>query len=173
MTITGTNFTGATTVTFGGAAATGVTVVNDTTITATTPAHAAGSVAVDVTAPGGTASLPNGFTYSAPAPTITSVAPNSGPAAGGTAVTVTGTGFTGATAVTFGGTAATGVTVVNDTTITATTQAHAAGAVAVAVTAPGGSANLPNGFTYSAPVPTMASVAHLVRYTLSNASGTS
>jgi uncharacterized protein YhjY with autotransporter beta-barrel domain len=159
VTITGTSFTGATTVTFGGATATGVTVVNDTTITATTPAHAAGPVAVDVTAPGGTASLPNGFTYSAPAPTITSVVPNSGPATGGTAVTITGTGFTGATAVTFGGTAATGVTVVNDTTITATTQAHAAGAVAVAVTTPGGSANLPNGFTYSAPVPTMASVA--------------
>lgn len=157
VTITGTSFTGATTVTFGGATATGVTVVNDTTITATTPAHAAGPVAVDVTAPGGTASLPNGFTYSAPAPTITSVVPNSGPATGGTAVTITGTGFTGATAVTFGGTAATGVTVVNDTTITATTQAHAAGAVAVAVTAPGGTASLPNGFTYSAPVPTVTS----------------
>ena len=38
ITITGTNFTGATGVTIGGAAATNVTVVNATTITATTPA---------------------------------------------------------------------------------------------------------------------------------------
>jgi uncharacterized protein with beta-barrel porin domain len=72
-------------------------------------------------------------------------------------VTITGSGFTGATAVTFGGTTATSFTVNGDTTITATTQAHAAGAVAVAVTAPGGTASLPNGFTYSAPVPTVTS----------------
>ena len=38
MTITGTDFTDATAVDFGTAAATGVTVVNDTTITATSPA---------------------------------------------------------------------------------------------------------------------------------------
>ncbi|WP_374708919.1 IPT/TIG domain-containing protein [Nitrobacter vulgaris] len=84
------------------------------------------------------------------APTVSSVAPNSGSTIGGTSVTITGTGFTGATAVTFGGTAATGITVVNDTTITASTPPHAAGAVAVAVTAPSGTASLPNGFTYSA-----------------------
>jgi len=41
-------------VTFGGTAATGVTVVNATTITAVTPAHAAGVVDVVVTTPGGT-----------------------------------------------------------------------------------------------------------------------
>ncbi len=73
----------------------------------------------------------------APATTIlTSLSPTSGTTNGGTSVTLTGSGFTGATSVTFGGTAATGVTVVSDTTITATTPAHAAGAVAVAVTAP-------------------------------------
>ncbi|WP_244553551.1 IPT/TIG domain-containing protein [Nitrobacter vulgaris] len=80
-------------------------------------------------------------------PTVSSVAPNSG-SIGGTSVTITGTGFTGATAVTFGGTAATGITVVNDTTITASTPPHAAGAVAV--TTPGGTGSVPNGFTYSA-----------------------
>ncbi|WP_416193271.1 IPT/TIG domain-containing protein [Nitrobacter sp. TKz-YC01] len=169
VTITGTNFTGATAVTFGGAPATGVTVVNDTTITATTPAHAAGAVAVAVTTPGGTNSLPNGFTYSALAPSIISVTPNTGPATGGTPVTITGTNFTGATAVTFGGTAATSITVINDSTITATTPAHAAGSVAVAVTTPGGNASLPGGFTYSAPVPTVTS--HTLQLT-AGASGT-
>ena len=111
-----------------------------------------------MTAPGGSASLTNGFTYAAPVPTVASVTPNGGPAAGGTSVTITGTGFSGATAVTFGGTAATSFTVDSDTSITAITPAHAAGAVDVAVTAPGGSASLTNGFTYAAPVPTVASV---------------
>ena len=137
VTITGTNFTGATAVTFGGTAATGVTVVNATTITAVTPAHAAGVVDVAVTTPGGTGTGSGLYTYVAP-PTVTAIAPTSGPTQGGTAVTITGTNFTGATAVTFGGTAATGVTVVNATTITAVTPAHAAGVVDVAVTTPGG-----------------------------------
>ena len=73
-----------------------------------------------------------------PPPTVTSLAPTSGSTTGGTVVTITGTGLTGATAVTFGGTAATGVTVNSDTQVTATTAAHAAGAVTVAVTTPGG-----------------------------------
>lgn len=73
-----------------------------------------------------------------PAPTVTSLSPNNGPAAGGTSVTITGTDLTGATAVTIGGVAATNVTVVNATTITATTPAHASGAASVVVTTPGG-----------------------------------
>ena len=48
MTITGTGFLAGATVTLGGTAATNVTVVNSTTITATTPAHAAGAVNVVV-----------------------------------------------------------------------------------------------------------------------------
>ena len=81
------------TVTFGGMAATNVVVVNSTTITATTPAGTAGAVTVTVTNPGGqSGSLASGFTY-VRGPTVTSVSPNSGPAAGGTAVTITGTNF--------------------------------------------------------------------------------
>ena len=48
VTITGTNFTGATAVTFGGNPASGVVVVNDTTIMAVTPAGAAGTSEVTV-----------------------------------------------------------------------------------------------------------------------------
>ena len=42
------------------------------------------------------------------------------------AVTITGTGFLAGATVKLGGTAATGVSVVNSTSITATTPAHAA-----------------------------------------------
>jgi hypothetical protein len=64
VTLTGTNFTNATAVTFGGVPATGVTVVDANTITCTTPAHAAGLVAVEVTVPQGSGSG-NVFTYQA------------------------------------------------------------------------------------------------------------
>ena len=66
VTIIGTNFTGATSVTFGGAAAAGV-VVNSagTQITAVTPAHAAGAVPVQVTTPLGASTTVN-YTYVTP-----------------------------------------------------------------------------------------------------------
>ena len=113
MTITGTNFTGATAVKFGTTAATELhRQLAPPPITATAPAGTAGTVDVTVTTPGGTSatSAADQFTYAA-APTVTAVSPTSGPAAGGTAVTITGTDFTGATAVDFGTTAATSFTV--------------------------------------------------------------
>ena len=85
-----------------------------------------------------------------PAPTVTGVLPASGTTAGGTAVTVSGTGFLAGATVTLGGTAASNVTVVNSTTITATTAAHAAGAVNVVVTnTDSQSGTLANGYTYT------------------------
>src|SRR5262249_15653370 len=134
VTISGTAFVAGATVTFRGAAATAVSVTGSTSITATTPAHAAGAVTVVVTNPDAQpGTLTNGYTYNPP-PTVTSVSPAAGPPAGGRSVPITGTGFlTGAT-VTFGGTAATGVTVTNSTSMTATTPAHAAGTVNVVVT---------------------------------------
>lgn len=80
--------------------------------------------------------------------TVTSIAPATGPAAGGTATVVTGTNFTGSTSVTFGGTPGTSFSVVNDTTINVTTPAHAAGAVNVVVVNANGNGTLTNGFTY-------------------------
>ena len=90
-------------------------------------------------------------------PTVTSIAATSGPAAGGTAVTIGGTGFTGATAVTIGGVAATAVAVLNATTMTATTPAHAAGVVNVAVTTPGGTGTGTGLYTYVA-APTVTGI---------------
>ncbi|MCR4536819.1 putative Ig domain-containing protein [Pseudomonas sp. 18.1.10] len=100
-------------------------------------------------------------TSSAP-PTLTSVAPSSGSTAGATSVILTGTNFTGVTAVTFGGAAATAFTVNNATTLTATTPAHAAGAVNVIVNTAGGSATLTNGYTYTVPAPTVGPVSATV-----------
>ncbi len=64
----------------GGTAATNVTVVSATSITATTLAHAAGAVNVVVTnTDAQTGTLSNGYTYASnPAPTVTSIAPTSG-----------------------------------------------------------------------------------------------
>lgn len=63
VTLTGIGLTGATAVTFGGIPATSVYVVNSTTVTAVTPAHAAGAVDVVIDTPGGGATLLNGYTY--------------------------------------------------------------------------------------------------------------
>jgi formylglycine-generating enzyme required for sulfatase activity len=63
ITLTGTNLTGATGVTVGGAPCTSVQVVNSTTVTAVTPAGSVGAKAVAVTTPSGTASLAGAFTY--------------------------------------------------------------------------------------------------------------
>ena len=92
--ITGTGFLAGATVKLGGTAATSVTVVNSTSITATTAAHAAGAVSVVVTnTDGQSGTLTNGYTYTNPAPTVSSIAPSSGSTSGGTSVTITGTGF--------------------------------------------------------------------------------
>jgi hypothetical protein len=84
-----------------------------------------------------------------PAPTVDTVTPNTGAAAGGTSVIITGTGLSSATAVTFDGVNATSFVLVSDTEIHAVTPAHAAGAVDVAVVNTGGTGTKSSGFTYS------------------------
>jgi hypothetical protein len=85
-----------------------------------------------------------------PAPTVTGIGPSSGTVSGGTLVSITGTGFLSGATVKFGGTAATGVSVASSTSITATTPAHAAGAVDVVVTnTDSQSGILSGGYTYT------------------------
>ena len=151
-TITGTNFTGATAVYFGKTKATHVTVVSGTTITATIPKAAAGTVNVTVVTPGGVSAISTAdqYTYVA-APTIKSITPATGSLLGGTQVTITGTGFAGATAVNFGSTVilASNFTVNSSgTQITVTSPPGPAGAVNVAVTTVGGTSKAVK-FTYS------------------------
>lgn len=62
VTISGSDFTGATSGAIGGTALTSFVVVNDTTITAVTPAKANGTYDVTVTGPGGTGTLAGGYT---------------------------------------------------------------------------------------------------------------
>jgi large repetitive protein len=153
--ITGTGFTGATTVAFGAAPAASFTVVSDTEITAVSPAQAVGTRNIVVTSAVGT-STPVGasdlFTYTVPI-SVTGVAPATGTTAGGTTVVITGTGFTGATTVVFGAAPAASFTVVSDTEITAVSPAQAVGTRNIVVTSAVGTST-PVGasdqFTYKA-----------------------
>ncbi|MEY9895075.1 hypothetical protein ABIA31_008764 [Catenulispora sp. MAP5-51] len=149
VTITGTGFTGATTVSFGSASAS-FTVNSATQITATAPAGT-GAVAVTVTTPGGTSSGAS-YTYVS-APVISSLSPTQGPSIGGNTVTLTGTGFTGATSVFFG-TVAASFTVVSSTQITATAPPAPVAPVAVTVVTTGGTSN--GAFYFYVPPPTVA-----------------
>lgn len=154
VTVTGTNFFATpSSITFGGTAATSIVFVNSTTLTCTTPSHAAATVNVVVTNPDGqTGTGTSVFTFN-PAPTVTSCSPNNGPATSTTSVTITGSNFVATpTSVTFGGTAATGISFTNSTTITCTAPTHSAGAVNVVVTNPDGQTGTgTNVFTYNAP----------------------
>ncbi len=155
--IGGAGFIGATAVFFGATPASSFSVSNGGLIMAVTPAEAAGTVDVIVTSNGQTSqtSLSDNYTFFNP-PSLTSVSPKNGPAAGGQSVTITGANLTGATSVSFGGTAASSFTVVNSMTITATTPAHAGGTVNLTVTTPGGTSNA---VAYTFMFPTTTSLA--------------
>jgi hypothetical protein len=157
VTVSGTNFyVGSPTVTFGGTAATSVSVVSKSSITCVTPLHAAGVVDVVVTTASGPGTGAGAYEYIA-APSVTSVTPAEGPIAGGAAVTVGGTNFYGTVSVDFGGSAATSVSVVDRSTLTCTTSAHAAGQVTVTVTTPSGSGSKASAYEYIG-LPTVSSV---------------
>ncbi|STX88261.1 IPT/TIG domain-containing protein [Legionella feeleii] len=85
-------------------------------------------------------------------PTLTSISPTTGTTNGGTPFTVDGTGLTNLTSLTFDGLPATNISVIDDTMVSGLTPAHAAGAVDVVATTPGGQATLTNGYTYQAPI---------------------
>jgi PKD repeat protein len=142
VTIVGGNFVngGSFGVTIGGVAATNVTLVDASHITASTPPGTAGAKNVVITNNDGqTATGTGAYTYITPPPTVTGISPSIGTILGGTSVTVTGTDFTGATAVTFGATTAPSFTVDSATQITVTSPAGSSpGPVDVTVTTPSG-----------------------------------
>ncbi len=147
--IDGTGFTDASDVVIGGTVVTATcpssggcfTFVSDTVIDATTPSGTAGTSDVTVDNPGftGTSDPPNDYyMYQQPAPTLTSVSPDSGPEIGGSpSVTIHGTDFTGTgfttTDVSFGGLPATTFAVNSASSISATPPAGT-GQVDVTVT---------------------------------------
>ncbi|MER5973497.1 IPT/TIG domain-containing protein [Streptomyces sp. NPDC002055] len=135
--ITGTNFTGATSVKFGTKSAS-FTVNSATQITATAPSGS-GSVGVTVTTPGGV-TTPVAYYYINP-PIKSTLSATSGPLDGST-TTLTGANLTTATSVTFGAVGSATPTVVNDSTLNVTAPtAEDPGTVPVTVTTRGGSTN--------------------------------
>lgn len=125
VTITGTGFTWATQVQFNTTNAT-FTVVNNTTITCNVPSGATTGL-VTVTNPAGSASSAATYVVIG-APTVSSLAPTSGPV--GTTVTITGTNFQAITGVTFNGVSAS-YTVNSPTQIVATVPSTTTGTVSV------------------------------------------
>lgn len=141
VTITGTNFTGATNVKFGGINASSFTVLSATSISALVAYGTTGIITV--TTPNGAATSIGTFTY-IPSPTITSFTPTS--ASSGANVIITGTNFTGATNVKFGGINATSFTVLSASSITAVVGSGATGIITV--TTPGGNVTSTSIFTF-------------------------
>ena len=143
VTITGSKFTNAVSVNFGRVATTEFTVNGDGSITAITPAQAAGVVDVAVITTGGTSPPSVQFTYKAP-PDITAISPDTGK--GGDAVTITGSAFTEVDSVTFGDVAA-NYTIDSDSQITAHAPHHPNGDVVITVSTPDGNTGVD--FTYA------------------------
>ncbi len=93
VTITGTSFEGVTAVDFGSVGAASYVVESPTSITAVAPASTTGLVEVVVMTPNGESGISSKDRYRFERPTVTAVAPASGPRTGGTAITVSGSGF--------------------------------------------------------------------------------
>ena len=149
VTITGTNLSGATSVTFNGVSA-AITSNTATQVVATVPTLAT-TGPIRLVTPGGTATSSTNFTViTAPLPTISSFTPISGPV--GTSVAITGTSFSGTgfttTAVRFNLVPATTFTVGSSTQITATVPPSATTGQ-ISVTTPGGIAISTATFTVS------------------------
>jgi hypothetical protein len=153
VTLTGSELTGATSVSFGGVSAGEFTVTSATSIAVVAPPGISGTVDVTVTTAGGTSVHVNGdrFRY---LPTVEAVSPNTGSPAGGVSVVVSGHGFVagkGTTSFKFAKTKSKSVQCSSDTTCTVLVPAHPAGTVDVLASAnkANGVANGPGDlFTY-------------------------
>jgi hypothetical protein len=165
VTLTGTGLTGATwsaattsypNITFGA-----ITVVNNTTLTATltiTAATSLGAKNLSVTTPIGTTGT---IAFTVLGPTLTSIAPTQGLRGTSVNVTLTGTGLTGATSVNAPGSPNINVTnfaAVNDTTVQATLSLGSTTALGphnITVSTPGGTSNA---VTFAVVGPTLTSI---------------
>jgi hypothetical protein len=146
VTISGTNFVNSSlTATFGGVAATSVTFISSTQLTAVTPAHAGGEVTVSVSDSNGTGSLPDAYTYTA-GPVVFSISPKSGAPAGGNVVKLLGANLKPVNEVLFGTSQATiKSTSASEVDVVAPSGA---GTTNVTVQSPKGKYTVTNGYTY-------------------------
>jgi hypothetical protein len=138
VTITGTNFTGVSSVMFGSEPAEGFTVNSSTSITAIAPDAAAATIDVTVTTVNGTSATSSAdhYTYTGgSSPSVSSLSTQLGDSAGNnTYVTITGSNFLGTTEVDFGATPADFLVINSGSQIVALAPAHAAGTLDVTVT---------------------------------------
>lgn len=167
ITMLGSGFATGAVVRFGDLASAGVdapaAVIDGGRLTVTSPPHPSGAVDVRVVNPDGAVSPPTTYTFhAAPAPTIASVSPGTGPTAGGTLLTVSGTGFADGAEVVVGGVpltaqldAAQGIVlpiVRSGTEIVGVTPPGVAGPADVVVVNPdGATATATAGFAYDGP----------------------
>lgn len=167
LTVNGSNFVALSTVRWNGITRT-TQFVNSGQLTATIPASdlvASGTASVDVVnpSPGGGTSNSLSFAINNPAPTITSLSPNSATAGGAAfTLTVNGTGFLNSSTVWWNGAQRT-TQFVSATQVTASISANdiaSAGTANVVVQnpAPGGGSSPSAIFTINNPVPTLASL---------------
>lgn len=177
VTVTGSNFTAGSTVSFGGTAASSVTVEDPAHLTATAPAGS-GLVHVTVTTGNGSSSTSSAdqFSYGAPilpAPTVTGVAPDSGPLAGGAQVTVSGFDLTADATVDFGGVAAAAVSCTATRCTAVAPAGGTAGPVDVTVTTGGGTSAVSDAdrYVYLTPPPPRPTVTGISPVSGSDAGG--
>ena len=184
VTVSGSGFSAATTLTWGGQSVP-FTISSGSTITLTAPAQGSLPATVDVVVSGGGHTSPTSsadqYTYQAPpppppppgpAPTITAVNPSSVPDATPTTVVLTGQNFTGATSLSFCGDAES-FTVNSDTQITTTSPTTTyVGACWITVTTPNGTSPQQNNMTFtSSPPPPSGSAPTITTVNPSSVSG--
>jgi hypothetical protein len=161
ISITGTNFSGASEVRLGtGIAVNSFNILSPSQIIASITIVAGtetGSRSVSVTTPGGSSLLPNGFTVNQGLPVIVSVNPGQGSRGSSLNVIISGSNLDGATAVSFGaGTTVQSFTNLSPTQISVSlliADDAVTGLRDVSVSTPGGSATLSNRFTVKDPSP--------------------
>jgi len=158
LTIYGSGFTGATAVKFGASPAQSFYAYSDSTMSATSPSGAVGTVDVTVTVGSNTSgtSVADNYTYAAPGPpAVYAVAPNRGTNLGGASVSLYGANFSAATQVAFGTSPSSFYVGYQGSSITTTSppQGSNPGTVDVTVTTPvATSAAVPaDRFTYRPP----------------------
>jgi photosystem II stability/assembly factor-like uncharacterized protein len=152
VTITGSSFTTATTVTYNGVSDPRFFPQDDNTIISTVPVGATTGPIGVVNAGGSTASGSTFTVTTGPTPVVSSFAPTSG--AAGTAVTINGANFTGVTGVAFNGASAT-FTFVTDIRVDTAVPAGASSGPVSVTTSNGGTGKSAATFTVTAPPPTI------------------
>lgn len=152
VTLTGANLSTTSSVSFSSVAVTPSPAPSASAVSVTPPTSLSSSttyVDVTLTTPSGSVTTKNGYNYQAIAvPSVSSLVPSRGPAAGYTAVSISGSGFLGATSVQFGTVNAISFTVNSNTSISAIAPAGTSAAVNVYVSTSAGKSSSLASYTY-------------------------